>query len=171
MGQQHAVNDMVKHSALDRFSKPGGTELDPLRSVRPDTSALITMARHMRFARMRHAKFFPKEVFRDSAWDMMLDLFVLAGEGTQAIGVKQLTLLSGESTTGAIRRIDRLEEAGLIRRRPHPDDHRRVFVELTVHGHLAMTSLMRDLLSMFPLDLANREATAEPVPFKPMKKG
>jgi DNA-binding MarR family transcriptional regulator len=166
-----AVNDMAKPLASDAISTSGGTGIDRLKAVRPDTDLLVTMARQLRYTRMRHAASFPAKVFRDGAWDMMLDLYVSAGEGTPSIGVKQLTLSCGASTTGAIRRIDRLEEAGLIRRRPHPDDQRRVFIELTAKGHAAMTGLLRDLVSMMPFEMATKEPTAKPVTFRPFKKG
>ena len=43
---------------------------------------------------------------------------------------KELMLSSGAMTN----RLDRLEEAGLVRRSPDPDDRRAVRVELTDHG-------------------------------------
>jgi DNA-binding MarR family transcriptional regulator len=44
---------------------------------------------------------------------------------------KRMELSSGAMTN----RLDRLEQAGLIRRLPDPDDRRGVVVELTEHGH------------------------------------
>jgi DNA-binding MarR family transcriptional regulator len=38
------------------------------------------------------------------------------------------------STAGMTNRLDRLEEAGLVRRRPDPDDRRGILVELTAKG-------------------------------------
>jgi len=44
---------------------------------------------------------------------------------------KRMELSSGAMTN----RLDRLEEADLVRRLPDPDDRRSVVVELTDHGH------------------------------------
>jgi DNA-binding MarR family transcriptional regulator len=44
---------------------------------------------------------------------------------------RRMDLSSGAMTN----RLDRLEEAGLVRRLPDPDDRRGVLVELTDHGH------------------------------------
>ncbi|MGK6319260.1 winged helix DNA-binding protein [Sphingomonas sp. DT-204] len=102
---------------------------------------LLNLARQVMDARAKCARYFPKGVFRDSAWDMMLELFI-AGEERRIVCVKQLMAVSGESATGAMRRIDRLEEVRLIRRRPDPEDNRRVLVELTDTGREAMTKLL-----------------------------
>jgi DNA-binding MarR family transcriptional regulator len=47
---------------------------------------------------------------------------------------KRMELSSGAMTN----RLDRLEEAGLIRRLPDPDDRRSVVVELTDHGRVTI---------------------------------
>ena len=125
---------------------------------------LVQAARAMLSARIKSAKYFPKTLFRDSAWDMMLELFV-AGEERRRICVKQLMGVAGESSTGTMRRIDRLEEAGLIGRSPDPQDHRRVIVELSESGRAAMAAMLRDLYDPQPA----RKATAakSPVTFSP----
>lgn len=106
---------------------------------------LLDFAHRVMDARAKCAAYFPKGVFRDSAWDMMLELFI-AGEERRVVCVKQLMAVSGESSTGAMRRIDRLEEVRLIRRRPDPEDHRRVIVNLTDSGREAMTALLTNLI-------------------------
>jgi DNA-binding MarR family transcriptional regulator len=51
----------------------------------------------------------------------------------------------GELSSGAMtNRLDRLEEAGLVRRLPNPDDRRSVLVELTDAGHQAWEGLADD---------------------------
>ena len=50
-------------------------------------------------------------------------------------------LLSSAGVTG---RIDRLERAGLVRRRPNPDDGRGVLVELTARGRRLVDRLVTD---------------------------
>jgi len=109
---------------------------------------LLALARQIQAMRANTAKFFPRDVFRDSAWDMMLELFI-AEQQNRPLCVKELILVSGESSTSALRRIDRLEGAGLIRRRTDPADHRRLAVTLTQRGTDAMTAMLRHLdLSM-----------------------
>ncbi|MBB4616506.1 MarR family transcriptional regulator [Sphingomonas abaci] len=113
----------------------------------PSTGAprtLLDMARQTQTMRATVAAFFPRDIFRDSAWDMMLETFV-AGEEGRNLCVKQVILVSGETSTSALRRIDRLEAAGLMARRVDPADHRRVSVTLTVKGHDAMAAMLRSL--------------------------
>ena len=124
------------------------------RGIRPPAMrevtapSLLDLARQTQLMRASTAQFFPRDVFRDSAWDMMLELFI-ADQQSRPICVKELILVSGESSTSALRRIDRLEGAGLIRRRTDPADHRRLAVTLTQRGTDAMTAMLRHLdLSM-----------------------
>ncbi|MGZ4353158.1 MAG: MarR family winged helix-turn-helix transcriptional regulator [Gaiellaceae bacterium] len=49
----------------------------------------------------------------------------------------QLARQAGLSTGAMTNRLDRLEEAGLVTRRPDPDDRRSIQVELTPAGHRA----------------------------------
>jgi DNA-binding MarR family transcriptional regulator len=111
----------------------------------PDREAtLLHLAQQTKAMRANTAQFFPRDIFRDSAWDMMLELFICEQQD-RALCVKELILVSGESSTSALRRIDRLESAGLLRRATDPADHRRLTVTLTQRGTDAMTAMLRHL--------------------------
>lgn len=107
-------------------------------------SVLVAGARQLLRARLRTARITPGGLLSDTAWDMMLELFIHAEQG-EPLYVKQLLLLSGGSTTAAMRRIDRLERAGFIERRPDPVDGRRVVVRLGAAGRAAMLAVLRDV--------------------------
>lgn len=102
---------------------------------------LVEGARQLLQARLKMARIAPKGLLRDSAWDMMLELFI-SGEEGGILYVKQLMLASGESSTAAMRRIDRLEEAGFLERFPDPLDRRRVIVRLKERGRSAMLAML-----------------------------
>lgn len=110
-------------------------------------NSLVAFARRVLEARTRCAAFFPKDVFRDAAWDMMLEIFI-ATEEARMLCVKHVVLASRESATGAMRRIEGLEQAKLIKRVADPMDHRRVRVELTSSGYEAMTALLKQLYAV-----------------------
>lgn len=110
--------------------------------------SLLDLARQLQHMRAKAAKLFPRDVFRDSAWDMVIELFI-AGQQNRAVCVKELIFVSGETSTSALRRIDRLEAAGLLHRSHDPDDHRRMAVKLTSKGDEAMCAM---LYSLFPDD-------------------
>lgn len=111
----------------------------------PTSAALLAIAIRMRRARERVRMLFPSDLFRDSAWDMMLELFIAQGQ-RRHLCVKELILVSGESSSSALRRIDGLQGAGLIARRHDARDHRRIWVELTDKGHTAMVLLFEQFL-------------------------
>jgi DNA-binding MarR family transcriptional regulator len=104
-------------------------------------SELLEGARQLLQARLKMARLVPKGLMRDSAWDMMLELYISGEEGGISY-VKQLILTSGESPAAAMRRIERLEEAGFIERFIDPLDRRRVIVRLSGRGHAAMLAML-----------------------------
>ena len=107
----------------------------------------MILARHTLKVRTTINSLYPDDLFRDSAWDMMLELFVARMEGKQ-LCVKDLVVISGESPTSALRRIDRLQTEGLIQRRLDRRDHRRLRVDLTEAGHTAMVLMLEHLYNL-----------------------
>ncbi len=132
-------------------------------SVRPMSPALLARARQARQLRATMSAFLPRDLLVDPAWDMMIDLFIAAGTG-ERLCVKDLRLMSGESAAGAMRRIDRLQETGLIGRHPDPNDHRRVHIGLTEKGHVALAAMLEHL---FDMPDQPRDDVATPKSFRP----
>lgn len=132
----------------------GATDVSP---------ALLARARQARQLRATMSVFLPRDLLVDPAWDMMIDLFIAAGTG-ERLRVKDLILLSGESAASAMRRIDRLQAADLLARRPDPADHRRVHVALTAKGHAAMAAMLEHL---FEAPGGGGEAAVTPRSFRP----
>lgn len=71
-------------------------------------------------------------MFGEPAWEMLLALYVAEGGPRQTVSC--LAKLSGAPKATALRWMDYLSQAKLIRRDLHPTDKRVVFVELTDHG-------------------------------------
>jgi DNA-binding MarR family transcriptional regulator len=65
---------------------------------------------------------------------------------------------TGLTPASATALIDRLVSAGLVERTPHPDDRRRVLVELTAAGRSAIETMY----SMFATDLEDALCRADP---------
>lgn len=138
-----AKDSLMPKDLAARYHPPTHRGLWP-PVARETGPSLLDLARQTQAMRANTAKFFPRDVFRDSAWDMMLELFI-ADQQNRPICVKELILVSGESATSALRRIDRLEGAELLRRRTDPADHRRLAVTLTQRGTDAMSAMLRHL--------------------------
>lgn len=128
--------------------------------------SLLSLARQTQQARINCSRHFPKNVFRDSAWDIMLELFIVAEEGRRMC-VKDTMAVSGDSATGTIRRIEGLEEANLVVRRYDPIDHRRMLVELTGKGRAAMVSFLHHLFEVGEA-ASKGEQPVQPVSFVPL---
>jgi len=83
---------------------------------------------YLRARRLRDC-LFPGGIFADPAWDMLLDLYGCHLEG-ETVCISNACAAAGVPTTTALRWVNRLEEAGLVERRPDPADNRRIIVEL-----------------------------------------
>jgi DNA-binding MarR family transcriptional regulator len=84
-------------------------------------------------ARRHRERIIGRELFADPAWDMLLDLYASALE-ERPVSISSLCLASAVPATTALRQIDSLLAAGLVRRRPDPADRRRRFIRLDELG-------------------------------------
>lgn len=131
--------------------------------------SLLDCARMTRSARARHSDAFPKGVFRDRAWDIMIELFIAQGEG-RALCMKDAMVIAEDSPAGSVRRVDSLENAGLVKRTVDPKDHRRVLLCLSEAGTKAMIGFFRDLYMLgSPIPTGPDDAGSVPRSFKPVE--
>jgi DNA-binding MarR family transcriptional regulator len=88
-------------------------------------------------ARAQRRKFFPKDLFADPAWDMLLDLYASDLDQSRT-SVGSLCIASEVPATTALRWISNLERQGLLTRQNDPLDGRRVWIDLTQSGRDAL---------------------------------
>ena len=79
--------------------------------------------------RMRRNSIMETTIFRDPAWDMLLDLYS-AEQERRHLTVSQLCYGSGVAIATALRHIDRMVKANLLERRENARDHRSTIVSL-----------------------------------------
>ncbi len=90
------------------------------------------------YERRRHrAEHLPATLLGEPAWDMLLDLFMQYAGGAK-VSTTSLAIAAECPPTTALRHIDQLVLAGLVKRCPASHDKRMVFVELTDRGIVAM---------------------------------
>lgn len=80
--------------------------------------------------RLRRNQLMGAPLFRDPAWDMLLELFV-AHETGRKLSVSSLCYSSGVPPTTALRQLARLEKHGFVKREGDQTDNRRCFVLAT----------------------------------------
>jgi hypothetical protein len=88
-----------------------------------------TVRNLIRIRRLRE-QFFPRDLFADPAWDMLLDLMAARLEQSR-VAVSSLCIAAAVPATTALRWIRTLTEHGLFVRRADPEDGRRIFIELS----------------------------------------
>jgi len=99
-------------------------------------------------ARRLREDLFGPEMFADPAWDMLLHLFVHAERG-KPVPVSCLCVLSEVPQSTALRWIDTLGNAGLVSRRPDPQDARRNLIELSPEALRLMRVQLRRMRAAF----------------------
>lgn len=77
--------------------------------------------------RQRRQAYFPSIAFGEPSWDMILHLYLSDISG-QPIDVSSLCASSGAPKTTALRHLDKLTGAGLVKRIGDATDARRIFV-------------------------------------------
>lgn len=111
-------------------------ECDPYLSVesRADWSiqeTLAVLAARQEYGQRRERdKIFEDSLFADPAWDMLLDLFVMASEG-KAVSVSRACDIAGVPLPTMHKQVAHLEQKGLIRRIPHSTYAECFYLELT----------------------------------------
>lgn len=114
---------------------------DPTPAGRGALSGDLATLRRLRAYRQRREQHFPG--LPDPAWDMLVDLALNTGLGVR-VSVTSARLASFVPATTALRHISLLTGEGLVERIADPEDGRRVFLELTVKGALAVSNFLTD---------------------------
>ena len=141
--------------ATDEFSagpnSAGGDSL-PRDSVEGQfPPALVQLAKRIKAIRESRSELLDASLFGEPAWNILLALYVAAGE-RYALSISALCAESGVPPTTAARSINRLLELDMVRRIPNPGDNRSCFVELTSETAGRMSELLGSARSRFLRD-------------------
>jgi len=109
------------------------------------TAELVNRIRHIR---MRRNQLVGAALFRDPAWDMLLELYS-AHHRSRPVSVKALCYSSGVPFTTALRQVARLEALGLVRREGDPGDNRFCWILPTPKALEVVTSITAMLVDNF----------------------
>ena len=112
-------------------------ETPPARSSRPARSHLALARKTYALRRKRASIFGNPDLFGEPAWDILLDLYIAAGEG-KPVSVSSACIGSAAPATTGLRWLGVLADEGLVVREADAEDHRRVLVRLTPSGQAAM---------------------------------
>jgi DNA-binding MarR family transcriptional regulator len=125
-------------------------------------AAPVTNATSLRaLLRLRHvrAALFPGKIFAQPAWDMLIELLECHLR-QRPISVSGIYLAAGVPPSTALRRLQDMEDAGLIVRVGDPNDRRRQFVELTPRTLLQFQAFVRHGDVLRALNMADGSKTS-----------
>ena len=115
-----------------------------------DRPASAARLRRIQKARRRRESIFGAELFRDPAWDILLELYASELEHVRT-SVTDVCNASGAPATTMLRWIRRLENEGWVVRAHDSMDKRRMFLELSRRGSSFMDEYFREYGHGLPL--------------------
>lgn len=104
-------------------------------------SELVKLAKRIKAIRDSRNELLDASLFGEPAWNILLALYVAAGE-QYLLSISALCAESGSPATTAARSINRLLELGMARRVPNPSDNRSAYIELTGDAAAKLTQLL-----------------------------
>lgn len=118
-------------------AEPGDPSAPAPRAARPARNHLALARKAYALRRKRVSLFGNPDLFGEPAWDILLDLYIAAGEG-KPVSVSSACIGSAAPATTGLRWLGVLADEGLVVRENDAEDHRRVLVRLTPSGAAAM---------------------------------
>jgi DNA-binding MarR family transcriptional regulator len=105
----------------------------------------VELARRILTGHRIRADYFPQSIFRDPAWNVLLDLYVADSMG-QRVTVTSACASAGVPLTTALRSLSSLEACELIKRQRHEYDLRIIYVSIQDNARDSMTALLKRML-------------------------
>lgn len=128
-------------AAGETVGRRGGARADKAASRPAIPQAGLVAARNAYAGRRRRERFLAADLFGEPTWDILLDLYIAAGEG-RSVPTTSACIGAHVPPTTALRWLRVLEARGLVEREDDGADGRRTFVCLTSQGIEAMNGLM-----------------------------
>lgn len=116
--------------------------LNQYQSAPVDRSNLVNLAKKIREVRAARAAVFGPELFGEPAWDLLLALYIAAGDQYR-LNVTAACVESNVPESTALRWLSSLGEARLIRYDSNPTDARSRYVALSDAGVAMMDHLLK----------------------------
>jgi hypothetical protein len=139
-------DDIVSFKGDIHRSLLGNTNID-LNLSCESVALLLVKARMAQRERHGLRELFPAAICRDPSWDILLGCFIAQLE-QHPLCVKQIRCELDESNTALLRRLDDLQELGLVSRRRDDVDGRRTIVEISPKGMNAMAQFLDRYLAL-----------------------
>jgi hypothetical protein len=135
----HQAIDSVQH-ALGRIAA--------LASILPSAltgTSLAAMAERLYLERRRRDDYFPRGLFGEPAWDLILALFIAREEGRR-LSIAEAYEAAAVKPAAGRRLLTRLEGTGMLARSSGQEDRRKRYVQLTPNASDRLTDYLTRML-------------------------
>lgn len=125
-------------SQASRRAEVGSPQTPEPGRRQPSVDDLQTFAAKIMKDRQSRSKFFDPQILSGPAWDILLDL-AAAGLKGEPVPTSSACASTQVPLSTALRHVNQLVEAGLVKRKADPGDRRRTLLELEPHALELMT--------------------------------
>lgn len=101
------------------------------------------LAKEMYDSRQRRARFFPRSLFNEPAWDVLLVLYI--HHGVSRLCIKDVLQMIDTPQTTLLRWLKTLEDENFVSVRKHPFDRRVSILDLTELGLSYMAAYLEEM--------------------------
>lgn len=140
-----SIADRLKRTLGGEPDLPSISTPEPLAAGSAEQDpALLEHAKTIYRARMARSRFLSSSFFGEPAWDILLVLYIEAGE--RPMNATSAALVAQTSETTALRWADALQGEGLIESHPHLSDKRLRLLRLSPRGRAIIDQYLREML-------------------------
>jgi FixJ family two-component response regulator/DNA-binding MarR family transcriptional regulator len=127
LAAQFRLLSMADVSHSRRVARAG--DADPQTGIQPSNADLQALVQALLKARQRRSKFFDPAILTGSGWSILMDLTAARLQGA-AVPISSACASTELPLSTALRHVNQMVAAGLIKREPDPNDKRRSLLEL-----------------------------------------
>ena len=141
-----SMTDRIKRGDRGDGDKSSAAFEAPLELGSARRQLLVEQARRMYRARHARQRYLPANLFGEPAWEILLVLYIEAGQ--RPMNATSVALITNAPETTALRWAEILQDEGLVESYPHLTDRRLRLLQLSLRGRAILDQYLQETLRL-----------------------